>query len=230
MSSHGRTRLPTNITPRFPTAPSLKLDLPLFFTSAGRVIDWSGKNCHGTITGCVLTQGKFGFALYFDGTNDHVDHGDTSKLLMQSYASAEVWASKHQDSNDPDPFFYRADSFNFGFDSTGNQLMIDFDWQGDYEGSTGTALDLNTWVWYGVVFRPPAEKINWFRNGVLFDSNISTYNFNGGVNTFYLGYNDIYGCHFKITMSRIRLYDKTLSESHMKRRYEQTWYDYARGS
>jgi glucose/arabinose dehydrogenase len=60
--------------------------------SGATILDWSGSNLTGTITGATrITQGRFGGALSFDGVNDWVTVADATPLDLTTGMTLEAW-------------------------------------------------------------------------------------------------------------------------------------------
>jgi len=70
---------------------SCVLHLPMNEGSGSIVYDHSRYGNNGQIVGANWTQGKFGWALSFDGVDDYVNIGNTSSLQLSNSWSVSVW-------------------------------------------------------------------------------------------------------------------------------------------
>ena len=230
MSRHGRTRSPTNITPRFPTAPNIVLDLPLNSTSPVKAWDYSTKGNHGTITGATYTTGQKGLCLHFDADLDRVNCGHDSSLNLRSTWTLETWVYltsfpwvvnhivvKENNAN----IIWRRDQDDF--------YTEDFYEGADYY-SVGGGLALNEWNHLTAVFDWGNTDVLFYINGDYVNTVNTGYRYHGGNYDLYLGYLDWDDESIRGYIESVKLFDSLLSAAQIKRRYEQSKYFYVRGS
>src|SRR5215813_9877379 len=120
-------------------------------TSGSTVIDASGNNNTGTLSSGVTrsTQGKFGSALVFNGTNAQVTIPDSPSLHLTTAMTLEAWVKPSAVTNAWRDVIYKGND-NYFLEATSNNNKKPAG--GGVFGGTGavlygtTALPVNTWT------------------------------------------------------------------------------------
>jgi hypothetical protein len=184
-----------------------------FEEAAGNVVvDDAGGN-DGTIDGATRTNaGKFGRALYFDGTNDVVNVPDGPALRLSTGMTLEAWVKPDSATNWRTIIFKEAmgvgyslysnadtDNASAHIGTTGGELMVN-----------GTeALDPNGWTHLAATF--DGHILRLYANGVQVGSKATDETMLHGEGPLTFGANNIWGEHFKGSIDEIRIYNRPLS-------------------
>jgi hypothetical protein len=143
--------------------------------SGSTAYDETADNHDGTITGATWTTGKFGAALDFDGTGDHVHVSSTDALKIAGPLTVEAWVN-------PRSFRSGTTGYNViarkGDDGTANFIIRAHDSAPSFEKLTnqdkyeavGTSSDWSTGSWYYVVGVWDGSFARLYLNGVQIDS------------------------------------------------------------
>jgi len=181
--------------------------------------DFSPYKNHGTIKGASWKDGRYGWALSFDGVDDYVDIGDPSAMEFQDEITVSVWVKAETwDGTTQRPIVSKDGKFNLaswngtvGFDiqdDAGNWHILDV----TENPPTGE------WVHLVGTYDGSTQKI--FINGELDNSLSATYTIATSPNPLKItGYRDNY---FNGTITIVRIYKVGKSNSWVSRRFERT--------
>jgi len=226
-------KLRTRYTQRYPTASRLVLNIPFFEGSGTKAMDVSGKSNHGNIEGASWSTSEKGGCLNFNGSSDYVNCGNDESLNITDSVTIETWVMdtewvvdlyQHLMSkwyNWYLQFPPAGDSLGFGIIDSSDEVhtaryYFDFlvdTWYHIFATYDGDTNDLKLYI-EGV---QKADGSSPDIKGGTFDLHISSASW--GVAGF-----------FKGMTNYIRIYDRVLPLSEIKRCYEQSDKDYCRGS
>lgn len=181
----------------------------LFNEGSGQTVyDLSLNERNGTLTNMDETDwvpGRDGWALEFDGSNDHVIIPDVSVTTTFTYSiwirpssQTDSWGGIGGSADAFDIFYYR------GSDSGGNEGLISF-WFDAADHHNNTALINNIWSHFAIVVN--AGGYTFYLNGLPDGTQVS------GVDAFIfeiLGSDD-FADAFKGALSDIRIYNRALT-------------------
>ena len=189
---------------------------------------------NGTITGATWTSsGKYGSALYFDGTGDYVDLGTTNVLCPLNF-SVELWMkpSSFVGSN-PSTAFSKWDVSNTGFFlRKANSATPYYFYIGDGSGGWGTgyiAIDTGTMTeeqWHHVIGTYNGSKLILYVDG----AQVSSYDWNKytcSTAKFYVGtYGPDISQVFQGAIDEVIMYNRSLSADEVAFNYNSNLYKY----
>jgi len=186
------------------------------------VVDISQYGNNGTIHGATYTDGKFGKALSFDGSDDYVDCGNDSSLDITEAITVETWVKPAQNSDHAGIAAKEHYTNNQGW------VLIQLsgtDWYFRiYNGATykavseSNSVDLNTWQ--HVVATYDKQYMRLYKNGVQIgtptacDWSIATTS-----EPLCIGYRSSVGQHFSGIIDEVRIYNRALSADEIKMHY-----------
>lgn len=177
---------PRDFSPRYPQLwkGCVFAGAPCLGPSGVTLRDWSGNKSHGTLTNTTLSSvwapSSGSYALVLDGTDDYVNLGSPSNLIMTGNMSLSMWFKTNGD-------YTTHQSLISSFDSSGgnscyattigltdNKLEW---WQNDTGPSLASTVSISTDAWRHVVFTRAGTTGSWtlnlYVNGVL-DKTVST--------------------------------------------------------
>ena len=184
--------------------------------------DSSFYNNHGTITGAVWTNGKFGKALSFDGVDDYVRVSNSQSLANVGKVTATLWVKLN---NLNDQFFYTHKDANNGHEiviyqgKIGFPILLGGTW---YEGTYVPVTDyLEPNKWYFLAGTYDGETVKFYINGEFISQDTSP---SGDLSTINrdlcIGQNDfINTLVVNGTIDEVRIYNRALSENEIKMLY-----------
>lgn len=193
------------------------------------VLDFSGNNNHGILTGSTFVEGKKGKAILFDGISDKVEFPDTAVETLTGSIALSFWAKIEAAENTS--LFYQQNL------STGYNINIHFPWGSNVIywdcGSDGVAsynrisktLDagyIGDDTFHHWVFQLNS-KSNWmeiYLDGVLWHSGAgSGFSLVNSGKPFYLGTQGV-STFWAGTVDELKIYDTPLSADGVLRIYE----------
>lgn len=207
-----------------------------FGTVDGSVVgDVSGNNNYGTTSNFATpstatsgwSKGRNGYALNFDGVNDHININDSSTLNLGAQTTFAAWiklaeypsAGKQyitQILGDESTSVTNCGSTIWRIGSQGSityqkRIGINFRTPTDHDDQNNTDLPLNTWVHIAVT--TDGANSRYYINGVLDTTNAYTVVPQQSSCTWGIGWNSDVGRHFSGSISDVRLYNRTLSSA-----------------
>jgi len=186
--------------------------------------DWSGNGNDATCNGesCpVLTYGKFGKALKFDG-NDYLVvplRIDWDEITVEvwfkpedvSYSNPRIIANSHTDMDKK--------GFQIMFNRSGNDGFFDVG-NGKAEGRASWTTKIEEGKWYHAVLTYDGSKVRAYINGELVGEASLTGSIADSGYDINIGRNPAYeGDYFKGVIDEIRIFDRALSEEEIKASY-----------
>jgi hypothetical protein len=186
-------------------------------------LDASGNSNTGTLTnGAVWTDGKFGRALYFDGSNDYVSIADANSLDVSDLTIA-FWfkpAATLSSATGRKDFLVKYLSYwiILNYPSNDGKLVLTTGTGTNSIRTTNTSWTADTWYHFAATISGTTGTI--YINGVRNSSgsvdvpsvNASTLSFGGSLDA---------GTYPNITMDDVRLYSRAITSSEVSRLYQQ---------
>lgn len=227
------TRLRTRYTQRLPTAPGLRLDVPFFEGSGEIAHDLSGKDNHGTLHNVTWTSSEQGPVGSFNGSTSYSDHGKKHWLNLTDAITIE--ARVKSDAGTGAGIYPIIAGKRF--------------YSKIYQEQTnnGFYFEIQTtdgWQWARITDSPDIG--NWHHLVATFDSLLGSNEIKVYCDGVFIRQSSLSGTilessdvpaiiggithSFNGTIDEVRIYNRAVSIEAQKRRYEQPWYDYCRGS
>lgn len=189
--------------------------------------DLSGNENDGTGT-LNWVLGKFGSALYFDGSSDYVQIADDSSLdVGNSNCTIEAWVYSYELTGDTQIIFQKYGSdidniFGFGISSLGEGFFFLRDTSGNGIAVKYLSVDL-TGAWHHLVGVREGNYTKIYVDGVLRNTedistlgtiNTSNHNARIGMNAHYTGADE-----FKGIIDNVMIYNRDLSTTEIEQLY-----------
>lgn len=186
-----------------------------FFPFSGSANDISGNGNHGTVTGAVLAEDRFGeinSAYYFDGVDDRINFTLTPN---PAHLSMSCWFNVVDSSmNDPVLSTNGAGGFTVNNGNIGLGLEIGF---GDYSNQTQIAINSGQWYHIGITF--DGAQVYYFFNGsqvyTTYDTDAIDYDGSG----FFVGCNFMQNNFYNGLIDDIKIYNYAIDSSEMVNQY-----------
>ncbi len=199
-------------------------------STTAEVLDRSTYSREGNVTNFTSSQaaiGKIGQALRFDGVNDYIDTNvDITSYISTSAYSISVWVRPTDNSGSSTATYLPGiiqDYEQYVWINNGHFKSQDKIWTGFFDGSihqVGVSYNLNEWVHITTVFGN--NTISMYKNGQLATSTASPdFSHMGGDLGLEIGRNGWQSKYFKGDIDDVRMYNRSLSASEVKRLYEQ---------
>jgi len=182
--------------------------------------DFSPENNHGTIYGAKWVDGRYGWALDFDGIDDYVSTPINPYEEEFTTVTLSVWF-KRRSVDGGNPFFQAYDGTNYwGFNLNKNAYYIWKTYDGTVHGITTTIeAPLNKWTHLVGVFNGTSYIL--YENGeeIATEEDSTFVNPNKEVHIGYYPPNDEY---YNGTLGVFRIYKTAKSASWVEQRFERT--------
>ena len=164
--------------------------------SGTTVGDESGNGNTGTFVGAPAwtADGRFGYALNFNGTSDYITIPDAPSLDIDSLTGTltiEAWIYPHVSGGGVYRSFISKRAFGAGAGPCNYQISLDAS-NGNllfYNGNTSTgiyvssvSIPTNQWSYVAVTLSATEGRLRFYRNGALLDSSITGATFGGANN------------------------------------------------
>jgi len=194
----------------------------LFYTGAGDLLhDFSPEENDGSISGAEWEQGRWGWSLYFPGTDEYVDCGTSASLNISGDLTVVAWV--------------RADSLPFsdfvgilgklngtaGYSLAGDDgtsdVMIMIRSGGAGANVTGTVTE-GEWHHLAGRFRDSDNVMELFINAT--SQGTATHELDTSTATFAIGRNDWWKNYFNGGVKLARVYDRRLTAEEITRSFE----------
>ncbi len=185
-----------------------------------RLHDGSGNANHGTIHGAAWVPSGEGFALRFDGVDDHVDFGEGAGISPTKAVSVEAWVYPEAAPADGEPGVVgkRYSSYVLTYYTNGHVY-----WYISGGGNNCRAA-LSTGAWHHVVGTFDGKRLKLYVDGILASTSESKEAAAGTGGPFRMGNSTgearyTKGAHFKGMLDEVRLYSRALSAEEVARHY-----------
>jgi glucose/arabinose dehydrogenase len=187
--------------------------------AGGSSADASGNGNVGTINGATWsTQGRFGGALSFNGTDNTVRVPSSTSLNLSAAMTLEAWINPAAVQSDwrtimqrqPDAYFLNASNSNGPLLPSGGGT---FGATTAYvSGSTASPVG----VWTHVALTYDGATLKLYVNGVLANSQARTGTIQSGTNPLWIGGNSPYGEYFQGLIDELRIYNRALTQAEIQ--------------
>ncbi len=176
--------------------------------------DASGNGNVGTIgTATWSTQGRYGNALSFNGTNARVTVADSPSLDLTTGMTLEAWVFPTAGGiwrdvvyKGQDDIYYLMSSTHTGAPATGGTFASPL--------FGPSALPLNTWSHLAATY--DGQTLRLFRDGVLIATRPQTGPINTSTGTLTIGGDALYGQHFAGRIDEVRIYNRALTPAEVQ--------------
>jgi PKD repeat protein len=181
--------------------------------STTTVTDLSGYGNHGAIKeAAIVTDGRFGKALSFDGVNDLVTINDSASLDLSAKFTLEAWVKpaaikrssvifkEQPGSSTYNLYAYEdADLWSSSFNDGLNEHVT----------SSTNALPINQWT--HIVSTYDGAKLQLYKNGVLESSSAQSGPIKISEGVLQIGGNSIWGEYFQGYIDEVKVYNRALT-------------------
>jgi hypothetical protein len=188
---------------------------------ADAVRDSSGWENNGTIIGDndEWAEGRFGYALDFDGT-DYVNVTDSDSLDLDTTGEFTLmaWMKTSSISNFKQKMIFKQTQYHFSIDSNDELLLHIWD-----DSTTTTDLNLQEETWYHVVgtYSDSADKLKIYVNGSLVNEKDTVISLRSANNKPLLfGTTNLLVEYFNGTLDEVQIWDRALSVDEITELYE----------
>ena len=194
--------------------------------------DRSGAGNTGTLTsGPVITEGKLGQALSFDGSDDNVALGATGvnitgDISITAWINPRSYGGGLRGSILNNGGFSPTTGYRFNVDNTNvsNGIGFGINTTGtinvDYFVSAASSVSLNTWQMVAVTFSDSGDSVNFYVNGVNKGTRtLSTSISSSAVAASIGSRNGMNDRVFDGSLDEVRLYNRALTEAEIKSLY-----------
>lgn len=191
--------------------------------SGAKCYDRSGKVNHGTIGDATWVAAKRGAALTFDGVNDYVNCGNNASLQLSS--TGTIAALVKPIAGAPGSIICKGNlaanrnGYNF-FIRTGQVFSIELcDATGYTILNCGTLFIYGRWVYVVVTF--DGSLIKWYINGTFSNQGTQTRNALSTAYNLNIARSPYGGYYYgNVALGDVRIYNRALTASEVKRLYE----------
>jgi subtilisin-like proprotein convertase family protein len=180
------------------------------------VADSSGYNNNGTIVAATWTNsGRYGSALFFDGTSALITIHDAPSLQLTTGMTLEAWVRPTTVSSVWRDVIYKGDD-NYFLEATSTSGGVPA-MGGTFSTSSlygPTALTVDTWAHLAATYDGATMRL--YVNGTQVASQPQTGAMATSTNSLQIGGDDIYGQHFSGTIDEVRIYNRALTATEIQ--------------
>jgi hypothetical protein len=194
--------------------------------SGTSAFDSSGNNNHGTIYGAVWTSGKVNGALFFDGSNDYVDCGNSETLDPTQAATIEAWVNFDILPSDAGHTMEIASRSGGGTDldfqvETDNRVKFFVGPGAPNVAVSNTVVEIDKW-YHVVGTYQGGNSVKIYVNGALEKTTSISITRNSNPNNFSIGQSLIWpGRFFEGKIDEVKVYNRALSQEEIEAVYIQ---------
>jgi len=187
--------------------------------------DFSPYDNHGDIRGAKWVDGRYGWALDFDGVDDYVDIPESNSLDHGSQVTVSAWVMGYEfDSGDYDVFYDDGAGLGSGltlyWHINGHLTWLVENSTGSYEMTKYYNVENDTW--YHLVGTYDGSEMKFFVNGDLKDSTSQTGNIMNYDVGSTIGRRADWGNYHNGKIDEVRIYNRALSSSEIQAYYNRT--------
>ena len=199
---------------------SLILWMPMDENRTDWVIDYSGEENNGTITGATFTNsGKQGGAYFFDGTNYITINNDDTLNLSEKNFTISLWVNISDSSHPEDTILDKGGDYTINYIKTGTQFKFVFfttSLVASTERFTSPMYNFNEWIF--VTFTRNTTNTSAYINGVFVNSTTIT-DVRGTTEDLIIGATPPAPAFFNGTIDEVKIYNKRLSQEEINQLY-----------
>jgi hypothetical protein len=199
------------------------------FDTNGSCIDSSGNGNNGTANGgmtCGNVSGKVNNGSYFNGVNNYVDAGNGTSLNITGDITLAAWVKRFGTTGNSQGIIGtrqgKTDAtypYQLGLDSTGNKFQLSAT-NGTIIISTGTTQsNLINNKWYYVVGTISNTSMNFYRDGVLVDTNTFIGSRQGNLLKLTIGSAQSTVRFFNGSIDEVHIYNRALNATEIRTNY-----------
>lgn len=219
--------------------------LVAFYSFTGSASDISGNDLHGTVTGAVLAEDRFGKtdqAYSFDGDGDFINMGNPPLLQISDQITVSGWVNMDayrgtqgqavvcklffdpSHGYNPMKGYYIDQDFYGNGDPSFSKVIYSSDGSGATtsfsSGYVGSGAPLNEWIFFALIIDDTEWKF--YQNGVLTDEGNGAVTLlqDGSLGDFVLG-NYGGGFDFNGRIDDVAVYDRPLTDEEITQLFEQ---------
>jgi len=187
----------------------------VYFPFSGSANDISGNGNHGTVTGAVLTEDRFGninSAYYFDGVDDRINFTLTPN---PTHLSMSCWFNT-ADNYTNAPVLSTNGGGGFSISNGNISLGLEIG-AGDYSNQTAVAINNDQWYHIGITY--DGSKVYYYFNGsqVYTTDDTDAIDYDGP--GFFIGCNFTQNNYYEGLIDDILIYDYAIDSSEMVNQY-----------
>jgi hypothetical protein len=187
----------------------------------------SGNNDAELRNGAAWTGGRFGGALRFDGSNDYAYIDTTSNLDIYQSITIAAWINPASVTKKQDIICKHWQSSNTGYEfgiTSAGELMFRINPTESSVAeriSSGAGLQANVWQHVAVVY--DGASIRFYRDGVLVSTVAAGGRLYPATSDLFIGiYESATSSQFSGSLDELRIYDRGLTDSEIKKLYSLT--------
>jgi PKD repeat protein len=213
----GNTALAPGVSVTVSNTQALGLVAAYGFSEGGgsAVADGSGNGNNGMLTSGVswTSQGKFGNALVFNGSNGRVDVADAPNLRLTTAMTLEAWVNPATESGSWRDVVYKGND-NYYLVASSGQGGVPAGRVGVSRVYGTSLLPTNTWTHLAVTYDKTTLRL--YINGVQASSVAYAGDIATSANPLQIGGDSIYGQYFQGLIDEVRVYNRALSRSEIQ--------------
>jgi hypothetical protein len=185
--------------------------------SGTTVLDSSGNQNNGSISGATRVAGKYGNGLSFNGTSALVTITNSASFNLTTGMTVEAWVNSASNTGWRCVITKETTGDNiWAIYGSGGSATPGF-WgvvNGSTYSATGTVLTLNTWTHLAATF--DGTTIQFYKNGALAGSRAAPGALPITPNSLFIGGNSVFGEYFSGVIDEVRIYNRALAAAEIQ--------------